>query len=90
LALWDHHTDILALETHLVPLPCAAIALMVAVPADLAGSLVAVKRTLIKAGRHGCIACGVLYSSKLACEALGVQRAKACFTEVMAGVAGPV
>lgn len=90
LALWDHHADVLALETHFVPLPSAAIALLMARPADLAGSLVAVKWTLSKAGRHGSIACGVLQSSILACEALGVQRAKACVTEVMAGVAGPV
>ena len=90
LALWDHHTDVLAPEAHLVSLASAAIALLVAGPADLAGSFVVVKWTLSKAGRHGCIPYGVLYSSKLACEALGVQRTKACVTEVMAGAAGPI
>lgn len=90
LALLDLHTDILAPEAHLVPLASAAIALLVAWPADLAGGFVAVKWTLSKAGRHSCSPCGVLQCSILACEALGVLRAKACFTEVIAGVAGPV
>ena len=90
MGLWDHHTDIFAPEAHLVPLPCATIALLVAGPADLVGSLVVVKWTLSKAGRHGSIPCGVHYSTKLACEALGVQRTKACVTEVVAGDAGVV
>ena len=90
LALWDHHADVLAPEAHLVPLASAAIALVVARPADLAGGFVVVKWTLSNAGRHSCIACGVLKSRILACEALGVQRTKACVTEVMAGAAGPI
>ena len=90
LALWDHHADVLAPEAHLVPLACAAIALLMACPADLAGSFVVINRTLSNAGRHSCIPCGVLKSSILACEALGVQRTKACAAEVVAGVAGPV
>ena len=48
--LWDHHTDILAPEAHLVPLACAAITLLVARPADFAGGFVAVRRALSKAG----------------------------------------